>query len=175
MGLQAGPVQTRRMPVWAWGWLEAFRFFRWCPDGMLPILNNDLVWAWKLVMRCQFGFGGGSRPFVSLDAMLPWLDASNVEQRSCLGLEACDENSGSETGRLPLCCPKWSNFCYCAVGQEKAVFKRKRAISGPSALLGPEMVKFGPNFCCCAADQEKAVFKRKRPFLAHLPFWCPKS
>ena len=29
------------MPVWVWGWLEAFRFFRWCPDWMLPILNND--------------------------------------------------------------------------------------------------------------------------------------
>ena len=29
------------------------------------------------------------------------------------------------------------NFGYCAVDQEKAVFKRKRAVSGPSALFGP--------------------------------------
>ena len=48
------------------------------------------------------------------------------------------------------------------VDQEKTVFKRKRAVSGPSALLGPEMVKFSPNFCNCAVDQEKAVVKRKR-------------
>ena len=26
------------------------------------------------------------------------------------------------------------------------------AVSGPSALLGPEMVKFAPNFCYCAVD-----------------------
>ena len=56
-------------------------------------------------------------------------------------------------------CP---TFCYCAVDQEKVVFKRKWAVSGPSAHLGPEMVKFCPNFCYCAADQEKVVFKRKR-------------
>ena len=43
-----------------------------------------------------------------------------------------------------------------------AVFKRKRAVSGPSALLGPEMVKFYRNFCSCAVDLEMAVFKRKR-------------
>ena len=44
-----------------------------------------------------------------------------------------------------------------------------RAVSGPSALLGPEMVKFASNFCYCAVDQEKAG-----SFLAHLPFWGPK-
>ena len=54
------------------------------------------------------------------------------------------------------------NFCYCAVDQEKAVFQWKRAVSGPSALLGPKMVKFGMNFCYCAVDQEKAVFQWKR-------------
>ena len=43
-----------------------------------------------------------------------------------------------------------------------AVFKRKRAVSGPSALLGLEMVKFYRNFCSCAVDLEMAVFKRKR-------------
>ena len=33
--------------------------------------------------------------------------------------------------------PKFvANFCYCAVDQEKAVFKRKRAVSGPCALFG---------------------------------------
>ena len=33
------------------------------------------------------------------------------------------------------------NFCYCAVDQEKAVFKRKRAVSGPSQICS----KFLPN------------------------------
>ena len=75
-----------------------------------------------------------------------------------------------ETGRFqPICSfgarndQLWRpNFCYCAVDQEKAIFKWKRAVSSPSALLGPEMVKFGPNFCYCAVNQEKAVFKWKR-------------
>ena len=31
----------------------------------------------------------------------------------------------------------------------------------PSALLGPEMVKFGPTFCYCAVDQKKAAFQWK--------------
>ena len=48
-----------------------------------------------------------------------------------------------------------------------AVFKKKRAVSGPSALLGPEMVKFCRNFCSCAVDLEMAVFHGKRD---HLPF-----
>ena len=52
-----------------------------------------------------------------------------------------------------------SNFCYCAVDQEKTVFQWKRVVSGPS---GTEMVKFAANFCYCAVDQEKAVFKWKR-------------
>ena len=55
-----------------------------------------------------------------------------------------------------------SNFCSCAVDQEKAVFQWKRAVSGPSALLGPEMVKFASNFCYCAVDQEKIGFQWKR-------------
>ena len=38
-----------------------------------------------------------------------------------------------------------SNFCYCAVDQEKAVFQWKRPFLA-SALVGPEMVKFAPNF-----------------------------
>ena len=76
LGLQAGFVQTRRMPVWVWGWLEAFRFFRWCPDRLLPILNN-WIWVCKLDPSrpdgCQFGFGDGSRPFVSLDGAFNWM------------------------------------------------------------------------------------------------------
>ena len=123
------------MPVWVWGWLEAFRFFRWCPDWMLPILNN-WIWVCKLDLSrpdgCQFGFGGGSKPFVSLDGALT---GSNLEQRSCLGLEACDENSGSEI-RAKFD-PFGPNFCYCAVYQKKVVFKRKRAVSSPYALFGP--------------------------------------
>ena len=43
-----------------------------------------------------------------------------------------------------------------------AVFNWKRAVSGPSAFLGPEMVKFCRNFCSCAVDQEMAVFRWKR-------------
>ena len=39
-----------------------------------------------------------------------------------------------------------SNFCYCAVNQETAVFKWKRSVSGPSAFLGPEMVKFAQGY-----------------------------
>ena len=44
-----------------------------------------------------------------------------------------------------------SNFCYCAVDQEKAVFPWKRAVSGPSALLGPEngQICFEFLLVCC--------------------------
>ena len=68
----------------------------------------------------------------------------------------------------PICplggpiCEICSNFCFCAVDQEKAVFKWKRVVSSPSALLGPEMVKFASNFCYCVVDKEKAVCKWKR-------------
>ena len=48
-----------------------------------------------------------------------------------------------------------TNFCYCAVDPEKAVFPGKRAVS-------PEMIKSAPNFCYFAVDQEKAVFEWKR-------------
>ena len=47
----------------------------------------------------------------------------------------------------------------------KGRFSIKSAVSGPSALLGPEMVKFAPNFCYCAVDQEKTVFRSKQPEL----------
>ena len=60
--------------------------------------------------------------------------------------------------------------CYCAVDQEKAVFEWKRAGSGPSALLGPEMVTFASNFCYCAVDKKKPFFNGNSPFLDHLPF-----
>ena len=66
------------------------------------------------------------------------------------------------------------NFCFFAVDQEMAVFQGKRAVSGPSALWGPEMVKFVPNFYSCAVDKEKAIFQKNDPFLAHLPFGGPK-
>ena len=51
-----------------------------------------------------------------------------------------------------------SNFCYCAVDQEKAVFQWKRAVSGPSCPLRARNGKIC-NFCYCAVDQEKAVFQ----------------
>ena len=56
-----------------------------------------------------------------------------------------------------------SNFCYCAVDQEKAVFQWKRAVSATSGLLGLEMVKFASNFCYCAVDQEKTVYGLSGP------------
>ena len=59
---------------------------------------------------------------------------------------------------LPLCCRPRNGRFY-----------EKRGVSGPSALLGPEMVKFSRNFCSCAVDLEMAVFNGKRavsgPFL----------
>ena len=64
--------------------------------------------------------------------------------------------SGAQNGQILL------DFLLLCCRPRKGRFKRKRAVSGPSAHLGPEMVKFCPNFCCCAADQEKVVFKRKR-------------
>ena len=83
---------------------------------------------------------------------------------------AVDQEKGRfsmETGRFwPIClfgagngqiCLEY-NFCYCAVNQEKAVVQWKRAVSGPSAFLVPEMVKFALNFCYCAVDQEKGRF-----------------
>ena len=81
-----------------------------------------------------------------------------------------------ETGRFwPLCPLRGRNGSNLARNDEilpeflllcrrpkMAVFKRKRSISGPSALLRLEMMKFCRNFCSCAVDQEMAVFKRKR-------------
>ena len=133
LGLQAGLVQTRRMPVWVWGWLEAFRFFRWCPDWMLPILNNDLVWAWKLVMRIPDLKQAVSGPYP-------------VRAR----------NGQIWPEFLQLCCrPR-------KVKPLEAPFKRKRAVSGPSALLGSEI------------DGPGSFLKGNGPSLAHLPFWGPK-
>ena len=67
------------------------------------------------------------------------------------------------------------NFCYCAVDQEKAVFQWKLAVSGPSALLEPEMVKFRPNYLLLRCRPRKGRFSMGNgPFLAHLPFWGPK-
>ena len=67
-----------------------------------------------------------------------------------------------------------SNFCYCAVDQEKAVFQWKRVVSGSSALLGLEMVKFASNFSYCAVDQEKAVFQWKRAVSGSSAFLGPE-
>ena len=79
------------VPVWIWGWLEALVFFSRCPDWTLPNLEQlDLglqaglvqtrrapvwVWGWFDVPRldrCQFGFGGGSRPLVF---RVPWMQS----------------------------------------------------------------------------------------------------
>ena len=77
-----------------------------------------------------------------------------------------------ETGRFwpgPEMVKFTLNFCYCAVDEQKAVFKWKRAVSGPSALLGPEMVKFASNFCYCALDQKRPFLNGNGSFLAHPP------
>ena len=66
------------------------------------------------------------------------------------------------------------NFCYFAVDQEKAVFKRKRAVSCPSALWEARYVKLALDFCYCAVDQEKAVFKRKRDVSCPSAFLGPE-
>ena len=58
--------------------------------------------------------------------------------------------------------------------QEKVVFQWKRAVSGPSAFLGPEMVKFASNFCYCAVNQEKAVFRWKRAVSGPSAFLGPE-
>ena len=86
------------MPVRVWGWLEAFSFFRRCllmkqldlslklrpshgtiglglkldsrPDGRRFRLGR-LDWVWKRKdQRCQFRFGGGSRPSVVFSGVL---------------------------------------------------------------------------------------------------------
>ena len=41
---------------------------------------------------------------------------------------------------------------------KSVVFQWKRVVSGSSACLGPEMMKFGPNFSYCAVEQEKTFF-----------------
>ena len=60
LGLQAGLVQTRRVPVWVWGWLEAFGFLQtvpWLDASNLEQLDLGLqaglvqtrrvpVWVW---------------------------------------------------------------------------------------------------------------------------------
>ena len=73
-----------------------------------------------------------------------------------------------ETGRFWPICPFearngqiWSEFLLVCCRPKKKVFQWKVVVSGPSALSGPEMVKFGPNlyYRMCAVQQEKAVFK----------------
>ena len=99
-------------------------------------------------MRCQFGFGGGSRPFVSLDGALTGCFQSwnNDLVRAWKPVMRIPDLKRAVSGpSAPLGKIKFApNFCYCAVDQEKAAFKRKRAVSGPSALLGPEFL-----LLCC--------------------------
>ena len=63
------------MLVWVWGWLEACRFLQTVPGLVASNLEQlDLGLQAGLVQSrpdgCQFGFGDGSRPFVSLDGAL---------------------------------------------------------------------------------------------------------
>ena len=91
---------------------------------MLPILNNDLVWAWKLVMR------------------IPDLKRAVSDPSTPFGLEMVKFGP---------------NFCYCAVDQEKVVFKRKRAVSGP-CLFGARNVKIYPEFLLLCSRPRKGRF-----------------
>ena len=163
LGLQAGLVQTRRMPVWVWGWLEAFRFFRWCPDWMLPILN-DLVWAWKLVMRIPDLKRAVSGPSAFLGPKM-------VKFTPNFCYCAVDQERPFLKGNGPFLAHLlfWARngkiypeFLLLCCRPRKGRFLKETAVSGPSAPLGPEMIKFGPNFCYCAVYQEKVVFERKR-------------
>ena len=53
-----------------------------------------------------------------------------------------------------------ANFCYYAVDREKAVFKRKRAVSGPFAFLGPEMPRQGQNLSRSSARKQESVWEQ---------------
>ena len=83
------------MPVRVWGWLEAFSFLQTVPShgtigfgsaswtspgktgagfglGGSSLARGCLFWVWKRKdQRCQFGFGGGSRPSVFFRQCLP--------------------------------------------------------------------------------------------------------
>ena len=79
---------------------------------------------------------------------------------------------GARNGKI---CPDFLLFCYRL--RKKAVFQWKRAVAGPFASFGPEMVKFAPIFCYCAlcCKPRKGRFSiGNGPFLAHLLFWGPK-
>ena len=84
-----------------------------------------------------------------------------------------------ETARFWPICPFearnrqiWSEFLLLCCRPRKSRFQWKWPVSGPSALLRLEIVKFGPNFCYCAVDQEKAVFQWKRAVSRFQPI-CP--
>ena len=57
------------------------------------------------------------------------------------------------------------NFCYYAVDREKAVFKRKRAVSGPFAFLGPEMPRQGQNLVWEQPEKSQNLSGRERNML----------
>ena len=62
------------MPVWVWGWLEAFGFLQtvpWLDASNLEQL--DLGLQAGLVQSRRVGFGGGSRPLVFFRRCPDWL------------------------------------------------------------------------------------------------------
>ena len=75
---------------------------------------------------------------------------------------SCPKSAASSLAQLPLCCRPRNGRFY-----------KKRGVSGPSALLGPEMVKFCWKLCSCAVDLEMAVFNWKRAVSG--PAICPLS
>ena len=83
--LQAGPVQSRRVPVWVWDGSRPLLFFRRCLDWLLPILNN---WIWSASWTCPDQTGAS------------------------LGLGVARGLWFSSDGALTGCFwgPKWSNF-----------------------------------------------------------------
>ena len=55
LGLQAGLVQTRRVPVWFWGWLEAFGFLQTVP--WLDIGFGSASWTCPDQTGASLGLG----------------------------------------------------------------------------------------------------------------------
>ena len=152
--------------------METGRFWPICPFGA----RNGQICPEFLLLCCRARKGRFSMETGRFWPICPF-GAQNGQMCIEFLLLCCRPRKGRfsmEMGRfwpicLLFCCPKWSNlarifgpfmvkfasnFCYCALDQEKAVFQWKRAVSGPSALLGPEIVKFAPNFCFCAVTKK---------------------
>ena len=135
--------------------METGRFWPICPFGA----RNGQICFEFLLLCCRLRQGLFSMETGRFWPICPF-GPRNGQICLELLLLCCKPRNGRfsmETGRFWPICPFGARngqirSCYCAVDQEKAVFQWKRAVSGLSALLGPEMVKFASNFCYCAVD-----------------------